>query len=222
MSSVANFIYLIGNQYYRGKDSFVLEAQKQFEHELSIDGWAAPGFMKLLNIAVSDCMYQDEYYLEIGTYAGRSLAGALQGNKVNAYVIDNFWDSETLLPSFEKTLTRFNLKDRVAYYNGNAETCQADLPQIGVMLYDANHDRGHTHFNLNKYERFLSDEAIIIVDDLEIEAGLGHKEFPGYVMKSMTPVMDDVIQWLREHPKCDLIMVSPWTFKQAIIHYRRA
>jgi predicted O-methyltransferase YrrM len=221
MANIAKFINVVGHKYFRNKDQFLLEAEIRFKKECSIDGWASAGLMSLMNQAVGECISPDEYYLEIGTYAGRSLAGALQGNHALAYVIDNFWDSQSLLPTFKHNIKTFAIDDRVAYYEGNAETFTESLPKIGVMFYDANHDRGYTHFNLNKFESFLSDEAIIIIDDLEIEAGLGHTTYPGYEMKSMTPVLDDTIQWLREHPKSDLMMLTPWTFKQAWIHYRR-
>lgn len=221
MSDIGKFINLVAYHYCRNKGQFLLQAEKHFEKECSIDGWASPGLMSLLNVAVGQCMARDEHYLEIGTYAGRSLIGALKDNDALAYVIDNFWDSESLLPKFQANIASFNVQERVAYHHGNAETCDLEFPKIGVMLYDANHDRGYTHFNLTKFERFLADEAIIIIDDFEIEAGLGHMPLPGYVMKSVTPVLDDTIQWLREHPKSDLMLLTPWTFKQAWIHYKR-
>lgn len=221
MADIGKFINMTVYNYCRHKEQFLSEAVKRFGEESLIDGWASQGLMSFLNFAVGQCMADDEHYLEIGTYAGRSLIGALKENNALAYTIDNFWDSELLLPKFEANLSKFKVQDRVAYYNGNAETCTLELPKIGVMLYDANHDRGYTHFNLTKFERFLADEAIIIIDDFEIEAGLGHTPYPGYFMKSVTPVMDDTIQWLREHPKSDFMLLTPWTFKQAWIHYRR-
>ncbi|MCI0560216.1 MAG: class I SAM-dependent methyltransferase [Nitrososphaera sp.] len=204
------------------EDEFTPKAAERFVAESRIDGWAAAGLMYVLNHAITHCLASDESYLEIGTYAGRSLIGGLKDNAATAHVIDNFWDSPTLRSTFEDNLRLFGVRDRVTLHAVDAESFDAVLPKIGVFLYDANHDRGYTHFNLKRFERYLSDEAIVIVDDLKIEAGVGHKCMNGYSMQSRHPVLDDVQQWCAENQySVTPLAMTPWTFGQAIMLYRR-
>lgn len=204
------------------EDEFVPRAAERFVDESKIDGWAAVGLMHILNYAITNCLASDESYLEIGTYAGRSLISGLKDNTATAHVIDNFWDSSTLKSTFESNLRLFGLNDRVTLHAVDAESFDLALPKIGVFLYDANHDRGYTHFNLGRFEKYLSDEAIIIVDDIKIEAGVGHKCMDGYCMQSKYPVLDDVQQWCAENQySVTPLAMTPWTFGQAIMLYRR-
>jgi predicted O-methyltransferase YrrM len=207
--------------YVLDRPAFIASAEEFFKKESQIEGWSAPPVMGILNFITSQCLDKNESYLEIGVYAGRSFTSALKGNTVHGYAIDNFWDSETLLSSFQDNIKSFGVHERCGLFHGDSMQFDINLPKIGLMFYDGNHDRGHTIENLNHFEKYLSDQAIVIVDDIEIEAGLGHSCYPGYDMVSNMPVLDDLIQWLREHPKCELFMLTPWTFKQAILIYRR-
>jgi predicted O-methyltransferase YrrM len=195
-------------------------SKNEFRAEDAIGGWAALPLMKILNFAVGECMEPDEIYLEIGTYAGRSLIGALKNNAARAQAIDNFWDNDQLKPAFEANIKSFGVADRVSLYNGNAEDFDLLIPRVGVYLYDANHDRGYTHFNLEKFKHYLSDEAIIIVDDIKIPAGQGHTCKAGYQMVTNMPVADDLQQWLQEnHTNIEPICMTPWTYGQAIMRW---
>jgi predicted O-methyltransferase YrrM len=177
--------------------------------------------MKILNYAVTECLEPGEIYLEIGTYAGRSVIPALKGNKARAYVIDNFWDSKQLKPTFQRNIERFRVADRIDLYDGDAEDFNQPLPgTVGVYLYDANHDRGFSHFNLEKFKPYFSKRAIIIVDDIMISAGQNHKCKAGYRVISSTPVADDVDQWIKDNPDTIRpLCVTPWTYGQAIMLY---
>jgi hypothetical protein len=207
---------------FANPDEFTRSAVERFVAESHIDGWAAPGLMKILNHAITHHLASDEIYLEIGTYAGRSLISGLKDNNAKAHVIDNFWDSKSLRPTFEDNLRLFGVQDRVTLHATDAESFDVDIPKVGVLLYDANHDCGYTHFNLKRFERYLSDEAIVIVDDLKIQAGVGHKCMDGYSMQSMYPVRDDVQRWCTENQySVTPLAMTPWTFGQAIMLYRR-
>lgn len=223
MADTQKFVDWLDRELRHNAESFVKNAEAEFAAESSLEGWAALPLMKVLNYAVSECLAPNEIYLEIGTYAGRSVIPALKGNNARAFVIDNFWDSEQLKPTFQRNVERFHVADRIDLYDGDAESFNQPLPgTVGVYLYDANHDRGFSHFNLEKFKPYLSDNAIIIVDDIRIPAGRGHKCKDGYVMKSGTPVIDDVEQWVMENrDNARPICVTPWTYGQAIIVYKR-
>lgn len=207
--------------YVYDRDAFTADAEKFFKPEAQVDGWCSPPLMGILNFITSQCLDKGEAYLEIGVYAGRSFVAALKGNRTHGYAIDNFWDDENRVLNFRNNIRSFGVAERCSLFCGDSIEFNLELPKIGLLFYDGNHDRGHTIENLNHFEKHLSDEAVIIVDDIEIEAGLGHTCFPGYDMISNTPVLDDTIEWLKNHPKCELFMLTPWTFKQAVIVYSR-
>lgn len=223
MADTQKFVHWLERELRSNAEAFVKNAELEFAAESSLEGWAAIPLMKILNYAVSECLQDGEIYLEIGTYAGRSLIPALKNNNARAYVIDNFWDSATLKPMFQRNVERFGVQDRIDLYDGNAEDFNQPLPgKIGVYLYDANHDRGFSHFNLEKFKPYLSEQAIIIVDDVRIPAGVGHKCKDGYQMKSNMPVLDDVDQWCMENSGVTWpICITPWTYGQIIIAYNK-
>lgn len=206
---------------YADQDTFLEVAEDFQDIQEATHGWAANGLMYLLNASL-DFMEDDEQYFELGTYGGRSLAGALRGNQHKAQVIDAFLNCPAnIRPSWEEAMLQFDVRDRITLHETLAEEFDAPLPPIGVFFYDGNHDAGHTYEGLKRFEQNLADHAIIIVDDIRIKAGLEQTPFPGHTHWDY-PVERDVYRWLKENEdKATLLLITPWTFQQAIISYER-
>ena len=204
------------------RESFEEDARERFQEiQDATAGWAANGLMHVLNCAVYE-MDDGEEYLEIGTYGGRSLVAALQDCDKRARVIDPFANTaEGVRPAWEKAVDQFGVRDRITLYETFAEQFDDELPPIGVFFYDGNHDAGHTYEGLVRFEKYLADKAIIIVDDYAIPGGGNQQVYPGHVASSL-PVKADTDRWITENSdRATLITVTPWTFQQAIIRYER-
>lgn len=190
------------------------------EADISIGGWCDAGLMSVLNYAITYCLDPGEQYLEIGTFTGRSLIGALKDNNVQSVVIDPFIDGIKVFQEWSNNVEKFNVKDRIVLHNEPCELFVGQLPPIGVFFYDGNHDSGHTYEGLKRFEKYLSNKAIIIVDDYYIFGGNEQKVFPGHQLDVNTPVKTDVSRWLRENTnKASLLDITPWCNGQAIIIY---
>ncbi len=68
---------------------------------------------------------------------------------------------------------------------------------------------------------FLSDRAIIIADDYVIPGGNKQECYEGYDPHPF-PVQNDVDRWLSENKEeAELMYITPWSWKQAVILYER-
>lgn len=124
---------------------------------------------RLLHLAYS-LLPENEAYLEVGTYMGKSLISAMLGNPRRAvYAADNF--SEFDGNSFEVlqgNLERYGLREQVNF-------CNADFRRVfdhsvlkapvGLYFYDGGHDYVDQYDAIRLVEPFLADEALILVDD---------------------------------------------------------
>jgi predicted O-methyltransferase YrrM len=138
--------------------------------------------LALLNLAVS-LLDPPERYVEVGTYHGASLIGALRGNEGKESVaIDNFSIGELNMggvdrpkPSrerLEQNLERFGIAgasilegDLFSLIEGGAV---GDRP-VGVYYYDAAHDYDSQIRGLEIVEPYLAEHALLIVDDTDWE-----------------------------------------------------
>lgn len=137
-----------------------------FSKHLTIPGWCTVELMQYLNTAVSE-MPSDQYYLEIGSFCGRSLVASLHNNKAKAIVIDPqdlVVGNSTSEILWNKTVNEFGLIDRIKLYKCRSEDFTGELPPIGVFFLDGNHDSGHTYEALKKFSKFLADEAIVLIE----------------------------------------------------------
>lgn len=137
-----------------------------------VEGMSTPHSLMLLNEAVSH-LGEDEWYLEVGTYRGRSLIGAMLGHDHNRFIaIENFrefgFDPEVAQATVFDTLTTWGVRDRVRFLRGEAFSV---LPTgvtpgpVGVYFYDGAHSRLAQYLGLAVAEQWLADEALVIVDD---------------------------------------------------------
>lgn len=188
-------------------------------------GWASAMKCNILHNALL-CLENDEQYLEIGSYTGRSLVGALINNDKLAQVIDPF---ELFLPDgfqiythWKNTIDKYALANRVTLHKALCHQFDKQLPPIGVYYYDGDHDSGHTYEGLKKFERCLTDKAIIVVDDYRIFGGHGQRPYPGHQVIIDLPVKHDVDRWLSENKCATLVAITPWENHSAIIRYEVA
>lgn len=137
----------------------------------NVTGFSAPKLMYLINIAVS-CMTPDEIYFEIGTYKGKTLLSALTGNPNRAVAVDNFSqfsdDPDMSYYNLIETLEDHGVDDRVSFINDTYRNIKhTDMTgPVGVFFYDGNHDSDITFDALELGCQFLSDDALIILDDI--------------------------------------------------------
>jgi predicted O-methyltransferase YrrM len=147
-----------------------------------VAGMASIKKLRLLNLAVS-LLPQDRFecYLEIGTYRGKSLIAALDGNPGRpAIACDNFSEFEE--PSFpqnqailEKNIARYGLAEQVQFFDSDFRSLlqtwrEKKLPRIGVYFYDGAHDEESQCLAIQMAEEYLADQAIVIIDDWRFES----------------------------------------------------
>ncbi|HYQ03657.1 MAG TPA: class I SAM-dependent methyltransferase [Polyangiaceae bacterium] len=124
--------------------------------------------LKLLNFACS-LLSPDEYYLEIGTWKGATLVGALYKNECRAIAIDNFSQFAGSRAALESNLQSFGVRGSVKVIEGDAfqVAARGDLApkSVGVYFYDGGHTYSDQYKALRLFEPFLKDDAIVVVDD---------------------------------------------------------
>lgn len=138
----------------------------------AVDGMSTPHSLAVLNEAVAH-LGDDEYYLEVGTYRGRSLIGASLGHDHDRFVaVENFrefgFDPELAQSTVLQTLEDWGLRGRVRFLRGEAFKIlpKGVLPgPVGVYFYDGAHSRLAQYLGLASAEQWLADEALVIVDD---------------------------------------------------------
>jgi protein O-GlcNAc transferase len=140
---------------------------------------AEENVLALLNLAAS-LLAPDESYVEVGTYYGASLIGAMRGNEGDFVAIDRF-DFGPLevrgvqLPAASRAGLEANLR---AFGAGDPTILEGDAfevlesgalgdRRVGVYYYDGPHDYDSQVRGLCAVEPWLAHEALIVVDDLD-------------------------------------------------------
>ncbi|MBI2568940.1 MAG: class I SAM-dependent methyltransferase [Candidatus Schekmanbacteria bacterium] len=124
---------------------------------------------RLLNLAFG-LIPENEAYLEVGTFQGKSLISAMLGNPLRpAFACDNFTQFEgNTFATAQGHLERYGLLDKIQFYNCDFRDIYtpASLPvPVGLYFYDAGHDYQSQYLAIKLVERYLADEALVIVDD---------------------------------------------------------
>jgi hypothetical protein len=106
-------------------------------------------------------------YLEVGVWAGSTFCAALQGNRLNAFAIDNWSEFGGPSEAFFANLERFRGENSVAVFEQDAFT--VDLGSIDrvidVYFYDGCHDEEDQRRALAYFYPVLADTFVFIVDD---------------------------------------------------------
>lgn len=125
----------------------------------------------LLNTAAS-LLPENEVYYEVGCFTGLTLFSAFEGNETKRFYA---CDSLPPLPDYDlhklfwEHKAKYDSEDRIIFYE---KSCW-DVPNlenpfdrpIGVYFFDGPHDYQDHIDAFLKYEKFLADEALIIIDD---------------------------------------------------------
>jgi predicted O-methyltransferase YrrM len=126
--------------------------------------------LRLLHLAYG-CLDESECYMEIGTYAGKSLISAMLNNPIHkTYACDNFsqfkdTSSEAILLA---NIEAYGFKNDVSFFNNDFRTILnkrfINYP-IGLYFYDGGHDFDSQYQAIKLAEHLLSDHALVLVDD---------------------------------------------------------
>jgi protein O-GlcNAc transferase len=112
-----------------------------------------------------------ETYVEVGTYHGTSLIGAMVGNDdVDFVAIDNFSMSGSSRKTLEQNLEHFALELPTIIEADAFEVVPAgglDGRSVGVYYYDDGHTYEKQLDGLRMIEPWLADRALLIVDDTD-------------------------------------------------------
>lgn len=149
---------------------FQLNLKNVIRVRKEIEGFSAHYVMRVVSLAISN-MDKGEYYLEIGCHRGRTLIGGMMGNATKkAVAVDDFsqfgeGSKEALLANLKK----FGLEKQVTFLEMDSDDFfENAVPldsKVGVYMYDGNHDTDIGYENLCNVVPYLSDEAVIIMDD---------------------------------------------------------
>jgi len=143
-----------------------------------VQGMTTPSTMHLLNTAVQ-CLGSNECYLEVGTWRGATLIGALLGNAAYGIAIDDDsmdahdGDGRSSQEVWEQNVERYDLRSdvshRAEYVNGRVPKIWAELglrTSVGVYLFDGDKSTEEAAYaGISGVVPFLADEALIFVDD---------------------------------------------------------
>jgi hypothetical protein len=147
-----------------------------------IPNLATENVLALLNLAAS-CLGADESYVEVGSFYGASLIGAMRGNTGDFVAIDRFsFDVPEVrgrpLPhasreGLEQGLARFGAESATILEGDAFELIEGGAlagRRVGVYYWDGPHDYEGQLRGMRAVEPWLAPEAVIVVDDYDWEA----------------------------------------------------
>ena len=183
----------------------------------AVPGMTTEHTLTLLNLAVSH-MSPDELYLEVGSYRGRSLVGAMLGQQDRrAVAIESFRefgvDVEETEAEVLATLERFGCRDQIRWVRAEAfRVMPSSLVRgrVGVYFYDGAHSRVAQYLGLALGEPLLADEALVVVDDaswrqVDVSTRAYVDRHPGYrLVADLTAAHDFDPRW------CNGVKVYAW------------
>jgi predicted O-methyltransferase YrrM len=147
-----------------------------------IPNLATENVLALLNLAAS-CLGPDESYVEVGSFYGASLIGAMRGNVGDFVGIDRFsFDVPEVrgrqLPhasreGLEQSLARFGAESATILQGDAFDLIEGGAladRRVGVYYWDGPHDYGGQLRGMRAIEPSLAPDALIVVDDYDWEA----------------------------------------------------
>lgn len=183
---------------------------------------AAENVLALLNLAAS-LLPPGESYVEVGSYYGASLIGAMRGNEGDFVAIDRFQFGPievkgVEIPAasregLEKKLREF-AADRATILEGDAfEVLEGGAlgdRRVGVYYYDGAHDYDAQVRGMRAVEPWLADEALLIVDDYDWD-DVGRATRDYLAAEERAELLFDIPGHERGHPEWwDGVAVLGW------------
>lgn len=138
-----------------------------------VEGMTTPNEVAVLNRAAR-FLPPEESYLEVGTYRGRSICGAVAGVEGRTFrAIENFAEfgmlGEDARCALMRNLARHAGGKDVVLLEGDAFRLMArgevGSKPVGVYFYDGEHTTLSHYLALGVAEPFLADDALVLVDD---------------------------------------------------------
>jgi predicted O-methyltransferase YrrM len=137
-----------------------------------VPGMATEHKLTLLNLAAAH-LGPGEAYLEVGSFKGLSLIGAMLGNPGRRfYAIENFLEFNpdgTARTELEANLARWAGPGRARVLEGDCfdllRRGMGPEEPVGVYFYDGAHGRLPHYLALGVAERWLADRALVVIDD---------------------------------------------------------
>jgi predicted O-methyltransferase YrrM len=137
-----------------------------------VPGMATEHKLALLNLAAAH-LGPGEAYLEVGSFKGLSLIGAMLGNPDRRfYAIENFLEFNpdgTARAELEANLARWAGPGRARVLEGDCfdllRRGQGPEEPVGVYFYDGAHGRLPHYLALGVAEPWLADRALVVIDD---------------------------------------------------------
>lgn len=143
------------------------------ELQASVVGFTSPNELAVLNLAAK-LMPNNEAYLEVGTFKGRSICGAVRDNSDKKfYAMENFMEfgmaGQEARDELMANLATHAASTDVTLIEGDCfrlmvEPAIIDRP-VGVYFYDGEHTLISHYLALAVVEPLLADEALVLVDD---------------------------------------------------------
>lgn len=139
----------------------------------STQGFTTPKEMALLNLAVR-LLPPGETYLEVGTFQGRSLCGAMLGAEQGRFhAVENFLEfgmlGQSARQALHTNLARWTRPDLLTLHEGDCfevlRTPNTVPDPVGVYFYDGAHTALTHWLALAVVEPLLADRALVVVDD---------------------------------------------------------
>jgi predicted O-methyltransferase YrrM len=138
-----------------------------------VPGFTTPAELAVLNLAAR-LLPEGEAYLEVGTFKGRSIAGAVIDAPDREFVaVENFSEFGMVgvdaRRTLEKTVSEYASGRRFTLHDADCFELLArpgvlDEP-VGVYFYDGAHTGLARFLALGVVEPLLADEALVLVDD---------------------------------------------------------
>ena len=144
-----------------------------------IPNLATENVLALLNLAAS-LLDAGESYVEVGSFFGASLIGAMRGNEGDFVAIDRFsFDvpevrgrhlPKTSRAGLEESLARFGAEQATILEGDAFELIEGGAlgdRRVGVYYWDGPHDYDPQLRGMRAIEPWLAPEALILVDDYD-------------------------------------------------------
>jgi hypothetical protein len=141
--------------------------------DIHIEGLTSPRVQSLLNYIGKN----SKTYLEVGTYLGATAAGALSGNNLKAYLVDDWKnniqpaEADITLPENNKDDFLINIEpykknnDVVVLDSDIFEVDISDIKNVDFFFYDGPHDHASVSKAVQYYAPCFSPGAILVFDD---------------------------------------------------------
>ena len=192
--------------------SFLQPIIEMIDHE-RFGGMTSINILKVLNLAAKS-LNKEEIYLELGTYKGLTLIGAMLGNEDKKFIaVDDFSQyggSEAELLENIHAFFPQGISPNFRFYQLSIEEFFKDCREkdIGMVFFDAL----HTYKAIMDYFWLvlphLAESAILIFDD----SGTDHKDLPSWVGEvwEATEELLSLFRHLKELAYFDPVMIPGW------------